>query len=113
MNLVRIILLASLIPASAVFAVDATKTAPLFADEVLAKAKTFEVKRSQLDDAVIGFKANAAARGEPLNISTEDLEKRLLDKLITVESLKTRATPEDRTTATNKADKLIADMQGR
>lgn len=113
MKFVRFVLLGCLVPLGAALAADASKSAPLFADEVLAKGKGFEIKRSQLDEAVIGFKANAAARGEPVGLSTEELDKRLLDKLITVESLKTRATEEDRVGATNKADKLIAEMQGR
>ena len=42
------------------------KPADLFPDATIAKGKGFEIKRSQLDDAVTGIKATAVARGQQI-----------------------------------------------
>ena len=91
----------------------ASTAAPLFADEVVAKGKAFEIRQSQLDDASTSFRANAAARGQPLLVTREELDQKLLDKLINIEMLKAHSTGEDRAKATNRADKVIADMQAQ
>jgi peptidyl-prolyl cis-trans isomerase C len=76
----------------------ATRTlTELFGDPVVAKGDGFEIKRSQLDAAVISFKAAAAARG---TIFTADqmrqLEPQLLQNLIQVQLVLTKATEADR-----------------
>src|SRR5436190_2164404 len=44
----------------------APKTAELFPDVAIVKAKSFEIKRSQLDDAVTSFKSTAVSRGQSI-----------------------------------------------
>jgi len=113
MKAVSIALLSAFALVGAAVAADApAKAAPLFADPVLATGRGFEIRRSQLDEAIVGFKANAAARGERVLVPPAELDAKLLDKLITVEVLKRRATAEDRAKATNSVDKLMATMQG-
>lgn len=77
----------------------ATRTlAELFGDPVIAKGDGFEIKRSQLDAAIISVKAAAAARG---NVFTAEqmrqLEPQLLQGLLQVQLLLTKATDADRT----------------
>ena len=71
----------------------AAGTAELFGDGLLAKGKGVEVKRSQLDDAVINWKASASARGQTLPPDAlPQLERGLLDELIIRQLLLARAT---------------------
>ena len=68
----------------------------LFEDTVIAKGKGVEVKRSQLDDALISIKSTAAARGQ--TIPPEQLaqvEQQVLDRLIQIQLLLARATEAD------------------
>jgi parvulin-like peptidyl-prolyl isomerase len=83
----------------------------LFADEVVARGKGFEIRRSQLDDAVVAFRANAAARRQLLVEPRAQIEARVLDKLIIIAALNQRAVEADRVKATNSADRIIADLQ--
>jgi len=72
------------------------KIAALF-DNVLAKGKGVEVKRSQLDDALVNVKASAAAQGQ--SIPSEEMskiEQQVLDRLITVQLLVGAATAADK-----------------
>src|SRR6266542_2262352 len=67
------------------------------ADEVLAKGKGCEVKRSQIDSAFIAFKANAAARGQMVPESArEQIEGQILDRLIFTQLLLAKATETDK-----------------
>ncbi len=91
----------------------ATGTGTLFADETLARGKGFEIKRSQLEEAYILFKANAAARGQAVQEAPERIEQQLLDRLVTVEVLKAKSTAEDRTKATNRADKVASEIKSK
>src|SRR5579859_7128362 len=64
----------------------------LLPDVVVARGKGFEVKRSQLDSAVVSAKTTAAARGRA--IPAEQLpimEKQMLDYLMVVQILKGKA----------------------
>lgn len=90
-----------------------TGTGTLFADEVVARGKGFEIKRSQLEEAYILFKANAASRGQQIQEPPERIEQQLLDRMVTVEVLKAKSTPEDRSKATNRADKVAAEVQAK
>jgi peptidyl-prolyl cis-trans isomerase C len=95
----------------------ATRTlTELFGDPVIAKGDGFEIKRSQLDAAVISFKAAAAARG---NLVSSDqmrqLEPQLLQNLIQIQLLLTKATDADRAKGRELAEKnfeLIAKRLG-
>ena len=51
-------------PATKPAAAAAPKISSLFPDEVIAKGKGVEVKRSALDEAFIALKSNAAAQGQ-------------------------------------------------
>ncbi len=66
----------------------------LFTDTVLVKGKGFEIKRSELDAEVIRYKATAAAQpGAPV---PPDVDVRLLDKMIQIQLVLSKATQEDR-----------------
>ncbi len=78
----------------------ADKIAELFGDEVLARGKGFEIKRSEFDAALVAVKSAATARGSripPEYLST--LERQVLNDLIGMRLLLSKATPEDRTKA--------------
>jgi len=69
----------------------------LFGDEVIARGKSFEIKRSQLDAALLSFKALVAARGQTLPPAADlQVQRELLQQLIRVKMLVGRATPEDK-----------------
>jgi peptidyl-prolyl cis-trans isomerase C len=88
------------------------KADALFSDPVIAKGTGVEIKRSQLDDAFIMAKAQAAARGvEFTDADREMLEVQLLDEMIASKILTAKATDADRTKVTEAAEKFIA--QGR
>lgn len=106
---VSIILVAELVRATVAGAAAAPAAAPtnsstasksvkdLFPDRAIAKGKGFEVKRSQLEDAVIGIKSAAAARNQaipPDELAV--LEQRILDQLIQTQILLSKATEADK-----------------
>ena len=69
----------------------------MFGDEVLATGKNVNVKRSQLEEAFVLFKANLASRGQSLpEERREALEMQLLEKLVVTQLLKEMATPDDK-----------------
>src|SRR6266508_1669561 len=84
----------------------------LFADPVLAKGKSLEIKRSHLEEAFIAYRANLAARGQnvPENKRTE-LEAQLLDRIIINQLLIQRATDAERAKGREKADKFVAETR--
>jgi foldase protein PrsA len=75
----------------------ADKIAALFGDAVIAKGKGLEIKRSQLDAAVLSAKSAAAAGGQPIPpAESARMEKQLLQQLINIQLLLTRATDAER-----------------
>jgi len=87
----------------------AVNPAQLFADDVLIKGKGVEVKRSELDEAFLQFKANLNARGQVLpEDRREQAESQLLDRLVITKLLLGRATEEDKKKARTAADKFVA-----
>lgn len=95
-------------------AAKSTQSSALFPDEVVAKGKGFEIKRSQLDDAVIGIKAQLAAQNR--NLTPDEsvaVERQVLDRLIQVRLLLQKATDADRAKARELADKRIADAKAQ
>lgn len=85
------------------------KTASLFADPVVARAKGIEIKQSQLEEAFVAFKANLAARGQTVPENQRlDREVQLLDRLIVTQLLVSRATDADKTKAKELAEKFVA-----
>lgn len=86
----------------------------LFADSVVAKGKGFEIKRSQLDEALISFKASVAARGQ--NIPPEQLsvfEQQMLDQLIRLQLILGHANDADRATGKTLAAKRLENIKTR
>ena len=83
---------------------------PLFDDPVLAKGKGVEVLQSELDEAVIAFKAARAAAGEQLHPRDDDKARtQLLAKLVAAELCLARATDADKQKGQELAESLIAD----
>jgi peptidyl-prolyl cis-trans isomerase C len=90
-------------------AADAKK---LFPDDVLCKGKSVEVRRSQVDEAFVQFKANLTARGQPFpEERREQVETQLLDRLVVTKLLVNRATDEDRARAKTLAEKFEGDTR--
>src|SRR5690348_2669997 len=86
----------------------------LFGDSVVARGKGFEIKRSQLDDEVIRLKGMAAARNQ--NIPPEQsaaLEKQVLEQLIQIQLLQSKATDADKAAGKELADKRLAEAKSQ
>jgi len=81
----------------------------IFPDDTLCKGKGIEIKRSQVDEAFVQFKANLTARGQELSENKRDLaESQLLDRLVITKLLVARANEEDKKKARTAADKFVA-----
>jgi len=88
------------------------KPTDLFGDAVVAKGKGVEVKRSALDDEVIRLKTQATVRGR--TISSEEstaIEKQVLDQLIQIQLIGSKATPEERTAGKETAEKRLQEAE--
>jgi peptidyl-prolyl cis-trans isomerase C len=88
----------------------AASSAGLFNDVVVAKGRGLEVRRTQLDDAFVAFKANLAARGQ--NIPEEkrlQTEAQLLDRLIVAQLLVGKATVADKAKAKENSARFLED----
>ena len=86
----------------------ATKPEALFADEVVAKAKAFEIKQSQVDQSFVALKSNLAARQQTIPENQRvDIESNLLNRLVVTQILLRKATADDKTRAKETSDKLI------
>jgi parvulin-like peptidyl-prolyl isomerase len=84
----------------------------LFTNSILAKGTGVSVSRSQLDDAMVGIKASAMARGQ--SIPPEQmamLEKQILQQLIRIQLLNARATDADKATGKEAAAKRIVEIK--
>ncbi len=90
----------------------AASWANLFEDPVVARAKGVEVKRSQVDNAFIAFKANLALRGQTL---PEDMrrfrEAMLLDRLIINQLMVNRVIETDKARAKEITAKFMAELK--
>src|SRR5256885_15059244 len=81
----------------------------VFPDDLLSQGKGVTVKRSQLDEAFLQFKANLNARGQYLPEEKRELiESQLLDRLIITRLLMNKASDEDKQKARVAADKFVA-----
>src|SRR5258706_7149094 len=99
-------------PASKPAAAPTTKPASLFPDEVIARGKGIEIKRSMLDEAFIALKANAAAQNQVIPEGQRAmLEARLLERIIITQVLTNKATVPDKAKAKENADKFISDAK--
>ena len=76
----------------------------LFGDPVIARGKGFEIKRSELDEVMMGIKSTAAAHGQTIPPGQlTQIEGQLLDRLIQDQLLLQKATDADRTNGVQKA----------
>lgn len=91
----------------------AVKADDLFPPTVLAKGKGFTVNSRQLDEAFLNFRTAAASRGQPPPPEDKrlEVEKKLLDRLVTVEVLKRKATDADKTKGKAAADKVLGEFR--
>jgi peptidyl-prolyl cis-trans isomerase C len=79
-------------------------------DEVVCRGDGVEVRRSQLDRAMMQYKANALARGQALpEARMAELEALLLDRLVITQLLINKATEKDRAKAREAADRFVAE----
>lgn len=86
----------------------------LFPDEVVAKAKGIEIRRSELDDAVLSIKRSLAAQNRTLTAEESAMaERQVLDRLIQVQLLLQKATDADKAQAKELSDKRVADAKTR
>jgi peptidyl-prolyl cis-trans isomerase C len=84
----------------------------LFGSTVVAKGKGVQVTRGQLDEDVVRAKAQLAGSGRPVPPDQSTLmEQQILDQLINVQLLKTRATDADRAAGKVAAEKRFADVK--
>ena len=80
----------------------------LFSDLMVARGKGVEVRRGQLDDAFIAYKANLAARKQELPEERRtQVEAMLLDRIMITQLLTNRASELDRTKARDNALKFL------
>jgi peptidyl-prolyl cis-trans isomerase C len=80
----------------------------LFEDPVVATGKGFEIKRSQLDEAVLNYSSSEAARGGSISDTDRPLLRaKLLDRLIVDRILLQMATPDDKAQVQKMVDDAI------
>jgi len=79
----------------------------LFGDPTIAKGTGFEIKRSDLDSVVTGAKANAAAANQQL---PPDFEVGVLNQLVTIQLLLTKANDADKAAGQAESDKQYAKL---
>jgi len=86
--------------------------AELFGDDVIARGKGVEVKRSQLEGAAVAYRANLAARGKQIPEDQRTItEAQLLERLIVTQLLAQRATEDDRKQARQLAEKFMEESK--
>ncbi len=86
----------------------------LFPDPIIAKGKGFEIRQSDVEQAVISLKATMATQGQtipPAQMSS--VEARMLDRMILTRILMQRATDADKEKAREEADRFIANTRSR
>jgi peptidyl-prolyl cis-trans isomerase C len=92
----------------------AATMAALFGDPVIAKGEGFEIKRSDLDEVMLGIKSAIVARGE--TVSPEQIsgiEVTMLNRLIQIQLLLQKATDADKADGKKKADLQLATLLER
>jgi len=96
------------------FSIPAFAADGLFDDPILAKAKNFQIRESEMEEAFLSHKAAAAALNQrPPPASEPQLKRQILEKMIVTKLLVTRATPEDRDEGRKTADRMIAENKER
>jgi parvulin-like peptidyl-prolyl isomerase len=80
----------------------------LFPDKVVARGKTFEIKRSEVDEAFVGFKTSLSVQRQTIPESKrEEVLNQVLDRLINVQVLLSKATEADKAKAKEEAEKAF------
>ncbi len=86
----------------------------LFADPIIAKGRGFEIRQSDVEQAVIGLKATMATQGQTIPDSqVPAVEGRMLDRMILTRILTQRATDADKSKAKDEAEKFVAKTRSR
>lgn len=86
--------------------------AELFGDEVVARGKGIEVKRSHLEEAVVAHKASLILRGQTLPEGRRhQIEAQLLQQLIVMQILTNRVTTNDLKAAHELAEKRFKEAR--
>ena len=86
----------------------------LLPDTVVARGNGFEIKRSELDRAVISSRANAAARGQDITADKlPQVELMALEYLIRVQILNHIATADDKAKGLEQSDKYYEALRKR
>jgi len=102
------ILVAVAVLVSALF----TRAADLTFGPVLAKGGGVEIRRSELDDAFIAYRANLAARGQNIaETRREAAEAQLLDRILVTRLLVTQANATDKENAKTNIIKFLDDTR--
>ncbi len=77
----------------------------LFGDSVVVKAKTFEIKRSEVDELMAGMKTRAAAEGQMV---PPEFEVAIVNQLVTIQLLLQKASDVDRAAGKEASDAQFA-----
>lgn len=86
----------------------------LIPDTVVARGKGFEIKRSKLDQAIINYRASAAARGQEIPAEQMPmLERQALDDMILIKLLNGVASADQKAKASDEAGTNFADLKKR
>jgi parvulin-like peptidyl-prolyl isomerase len=89
-----------------------TGAADLVMGPVLAKGGGVEIRRSELDDAFIAYRANLAARGQNIaETRREAAEAQLLDRILVTRLLVAQATATDKDNAKTNITKFLDDSR--
>jgi len=92
----------------------AVKPDELFSNSVVAKGKGVEVTRALLDDEVIRLKAQLAGRGQTLPPEQAAMvDRQVLDQLIQIQLMKSRATDADKAAGKALAEKRFEEAKTR
>jgi len=84
----------------------------LFGDPAIAKGKGFEIKQSDLDEAMTGFRTAAAARGQTISPAQLRIVKlSMLNRLIDVQLLLQRATEADKAQGEQDFEKSLRELK--
>jgi peptidyl-prolyl cis-trans isomerase C len=88
------------------------KASDLFADTVVAKGKGLEIKRSQLDEALVNVKSTLASQNQ--TVPPEQMasfEQSVLNRLIQMQLLLAKATDADKAKAKDECAKRMAEIK--
>ena len=88
------------------------KLTDLFGDEVVARGKGVEVKRSHLEEALTTVRATLASRGQTIPEDRRSAqEAQMLDRLIVTQILTNRATAADHKVASEAMEKKLKEAR--